>query len=420
MVIGTLTLQQYHGICYLNLRRARTVTISTPIAVNRGIEANLGTVVSWPSTNRLEDSIEVVSSPNGEVAVGHWIPPWGSRREKTEEGWTRLISRDVFDSSVQLRCWVRSRNSWLGWLSQANHIFSRLQITSNFEDYGVERLSFEDAARLGFPSIQLNTELYGHYWDANIYAGLRKFHRAKGFDPESQELALYLRHPLLHISRDFNPLFAHEIELALWKESVQGCMNPMFASCNLRSRAVGVVIQHHHWIVYRRSNFNLLVGTSHACRSMNEVWMLCEFAVIANNVEDALMPKSLHGVAVEPPHAHRNPFAMICKSIEVDRNLELPSMRSGCGPETEIMMAGRGPRWMVVSAWNQLEACCHPAAQRRYPPDIGISPPDECLFLQKIIVKKPLCEKASPCEIDFGATESLSRSSGVEYRPRYI
>ncbi|KAJ7732702.1 hypothetical protein B0H16DRAFT_1732688 [Mycena metata] len=147
------------------------------------------------------------------------------------------------------------------WLSQANHIFSRLQVKSNLADYvllsevhfcldvgttedpptgflflcpeedfqagpsssrwpncptywsfdasGVERLSEEEAARLGFPHIQLRTEAYGHSWDASVYAGLRQFHQAKGFEPESQDLAQHLGHELYQLSDEMEVPFAH-------------------------------------------------------------------------------------------------------------------------------------------------------------------------------------------------------------------
>ncbi|KAJ7235186.1 hypothetical protein C8J57DRAFT_1029666, partial [Mycena rebaudengoi] len=127
------------------------------------------------------------------------------------------------------------------WLSQANYIFSRLGITSNFEDYsivdniyfditispnaeedpptgflflcpaddvqigpasfrlpdypafwsldpdGIRRLSTEEATRLGFPSIQSTIRTWVESWDPGVYDGLRQFHKAKGFDPESQD-----------------------------------------------------------------------------------------------------------------------------------------------------------------------------------------------------------------------------------------
>jgi hypothetical protein len=49
------------------------------------------------------------------------------------------------------------------------------------------------------------------YWDANVYAGLRKFHKAQGFDPDSPELALHLGDPLYQLSEDLimNDTFAY-------------------------------------------------------------------------------------------------------------------------------------------------------------------------------------------------------------------
>jgi hypothetical protein len=44
-----------------------------------------------------------------------------------------FASGDIFDSTLWLKVGDWSDDFWL---SQANHIFSRLGITSNFEDYG--------------------------------------------------------------------------------------------------------------------------------------------------------------------------------------------------------------------------------------------------------------------------------------------
>ncbi|KAJ7822130.1 hypothetical protein B0H13DRAFT_1659866 [Mycena leptocephala] len=154
------------------------------------------------------------------------------------------------------------------WLSQANHIFSCLGITSDFTDYGApetiswycppfdlfnqslalehcplgylfvcpekdlqigpssfrmpdcpaywsldpsgaERLSPEQAAELGFPSIELDTSTLLDSWDADVYAALRQFHRAKGFDPDSQDVAQHLGYPLFQLPSAVDALFAH-------------------------------------------------------------------------------------------------------------------------------------------------------------------------------------------------------------------
>ncbi|KAJ7906966.1 hypothetical protein B0H13DRAFT_2332925 [Mycena leptocephala] len=43
---------------------------------------------------------------------------------------------------------------------------------------------------------------------ADVYAGLRQFHRAKGFDPDSQDVAGYPIYQL-HRAGPVDPLFAH-------------------------------------------------------------------------------------------------------------------------------------------------------------------------------------------------------------------
>ncbi|KAJ6512482.1 hypothetical protein C8R45DRAFT_856664 [Mycena sanguinolenta] len=68
---------------------------------------------------------------------------------------------------------------------------------------GAERLTPEDATNLGFPSFQLSTEVIGKSWDDSVYAGLRQFHRAKGFDPDSQDLARHLGDKLYRLSGPF-------------------------------------------------------------------------------------------------------------------------------------------------------------------------------------------------------------------------
>ncbi|KAK7006254.1 hypothetical protein R3P38DRAFT_3602152, partial [Favolaschia claudopus] len=144
------------------------------------------------------------------------------------------------------------------WLCQANHIFGRLGINSNLQNYvlldsvdfvlhlkpcaniaprnlsgegylflcpladfqiypgvlkwpqcpaywatdpdGAEQLSTELAAELGLPAIEVSTELRARSWNDSAYAGLREFYQEKGFDPDSQDLARYLRQPLYQLS----------------------------------------------------------------------------------------------------------------------------------------------------------------------------------------------------------------------------
>ncbi|KAJ7890181.1 hypothetical protein B0H14DRAFT_2278420, partial [Mycena olivaceomarginata] len=66
----------------------------------------------------------------------------------------------------------------------------------SLDPLSVERISTEEATRLGFPSLQLTTRVRGKSSDTNVYAGLRRFHQGKGFDPESQDVARHLGYPL--------------------------------------------------------------------------------------------------------------------------------------------------------------------------------------------------------------------------------
>ncbi|KAJ6566391.1 hypothetical protein B0H19DRAFT_709837 [Mycena capillaripes] len=255
MILESLTLRKYHQICALHLDRYRSTTIATPIHVDQG------TVVLWPSTNRFEDSVAIAFSPNVNVYPGQWEATGGTPGERTEGGWTRFSTSDVFDSTLTLRCFLDffERESWL---TQADYIFSRLHMTSNFEDCvlldqvdfevkilpttdeprtgflflcpekdfqigpfsfcwpdcpaywsldpsGVERLSAEEATDFGFPSLELTTRIVGYSWETSVYAGIREFQRAKGFDPESQDVARHLGHQLLYPFNETDAPFAH-------------------------------------------------------------------------------------------------------------------------------------------------------------------------------------------------------------------
>ncbi|KAF8203561.1 hypothetical protein K438DRAFT_1820434 [Mycena galopus ATCC 62051] len=164
-------------------------------------------------------------------------------------GWTRYRACDIGKCTLRLHLWYGNPECWL---SQANHVFNRHQISENFQDYAVvddiafeiylagechsigylfvapvkdfetgpssfrwpdypifwsldssgsERLSTGEATNLGFPALQLNTRIRGKFWDADIYAGLRQFHRGKGFNPISEEVAQHVGDQLYSISR---------------------------------------------------------------------------------------------------------------------------------------------------------------------------------------------------------------------------
>lgn len=67
---------------------------------------------------------------------------------------------------------------------------------------GREHLSAEEARCLGFPYIELTVLAFGRSWNDNVYAGLSQFHRGKGFDPDTQDIARHLGYPFYQLSKD--------------------------------------------------------------------------------------------------------------------------------------------------------------------------------------------------------------------------
>ncbi|KAF7340638.1 hypothetical protein MSAN_02135700 [Mycena sanguinolenta] len=177
--------------------------------------------------------------------------------------WTRFQSGEVFNRTVSTANSIYSYTHLATFcnarLSQANHIFRRLNIMSNFEDYvfinhvrfdlnifqttgnppegflflcpqedfqtgpssfccpacpaywsldpsGIDRLSSEVAAQLVFPPFELTVTVHSSSWDASVYEGLRQFHEAKGFDPYSQDVALLLDYLFYRLSSERDAL----------------------------------------------------------------------------------------------------------------------------------------------------------------------------------------------------------------------
>ncbi|KAF7366842.1 hypothetical protein MSAN_00942700 [Mycena sanguinolenta] len=246
---------QYHRICYWNLGQHQRFDLPASTIVNIG-------AVFRCSGRPLENSDEIAFFPSAEAPyLGSWATfRGGGAREIMPNGWTRFQSRDVINSTLHLSCSMLSdRNTWL---SQANHIFHRLQIVSNFADYvvvdfirfdldilqttgkspegflflcpeedfrtgpssfccptchaywsldpsGTNRLSLEEATQLGFPALKISAEALGFHWDDRVYNGLRQFHQSKGFDPYSEDVARHLGLPLSQLSSERDAHWAY-------------------------------------------------------------------------------------------------------------------------------------------------------------------------------------------------------------------
>ncbi|KAJ6518075.1 hypothetical protein C8R47DRAFT_5096 [Mycena vitilis] len=250
MAVNSLELDQYHRICSLSLARCRVACVPASGTIH------LESLIYWPSGSEFQESSHLASIPGLQAPFGGWLNS-GMEGNVMQNGWARYHFAGVL-TGLPVSFWLYrgQYQIWETWLSQANHVFSRLQITTHLEDYGVvyrvrysielhetgtkdlpigylflcptadfkigpssfrwpecpaywsldpsgiERLSTEEATRLGFPSIRLATELWVYSWDDSVYAGLRQFHQAKGFDPDSQDVARHLGCPLLELTKE--------------------------------------------------------------------------------------------------------------------------------------------------------------------------------------------------------------------------
>ncbi|KAJ6462945.1 hypothetical protein C8R45DRAFT_878558, partial [Mycena sanguinolenta] len=236
--VGTF---QYFDLCHF-------------LSLSPSVTVNLGGVYHCPSHDTFNEVVAIAWSPNAQPFVDHsWYDSGHRLRfgELTADGWTCLESYNIVDTTASVA--VFDTNDGEFWLIQANHIFAALQISSDFQDYvvssgvhfeltisasegdtpqgflflcppnhfqsgpssfkwpncpaywslnqsGAEPLALEEANSLGFPSLRLSTRIVGRSWDASVYDGLRRFHKAKGFDPDSQDVAWHLRHKLYQVS----------------------------------------------------------------------------------------------------------------------------------------------------------------------------------------------------------------------------
>ncbi|KAJ6512516.1 hypothetical protein C8R45DRAFT_960619 [Mycena sanguinolenta] len=249
-IIHSLTLNQYHLVA-LESSDIHSISISPSATVN------ICSVVDCPT---FHDLLEIAWLPNAELSSprGWDSKKWGVG-ELMPDGWTRIVLDDAVNGEFSV-AWRLEKNDF--WLSQAHHIFSTLQITSNFEDYvvlerirftltvsavegptstgflflcppkhfqtgetsfkwpdcpaywsldasGAKRLTSADAINFGFPSYSISTHIRGLSWDASDYVELRHFHKGKGFDPDSQDLARHLGYELYQVADQLTVPFAH-------------------------------------------------------------------------------------------------------------------------------------------------------------------------------------------------------------------
>ncbi|KAJ6563966.1 hypothetical protein B0H19DRAFT_74504 [Mycena capillaripes] len=68
-----------------------------------------------------------------------------------------------------------------------------------FDPAGLDRLNCQTAEDVGLPAPEFSIKLWGLQWDETRHNLIRDFHAAKGFDPCSQDMAVAMGYPLVHL-----------------------------------------------------------------------------------------------------------------------------------------------------------------------------------------------------------------------------
>ncbi|KAJ6468034.1 hypothetical protein C8R47DRAFT_1078522 [Mycena vitilis] len=233
VAIDALPPEAYHKI-WRRLFGERS-SIDIPAGVN---SIHLGMVFSRRSDNHV---VEIASLPEPDTATSDWSSSevsWGNG-EEMEHVWTRYQdfpsnSRDVVRGILSFKLRNSGHKEGIPWLRQSNRIFKYCQLTSNAEDYaywsfdrlGTHPLSMGEAMVLGFPELQLRTEISALSWDSSLYP---QFHQARRFDSHSQGVARprLLRQEHYRPSANFDPPFAHVVEEEDYFEVLDDPHSPM-------------------------------------------------------------------------------------------------------------------------------------------------------------------------------------------------
>ncbi|KAJ6576910.1 hypothetical protein DFH09DRAFT_1310926 [Mycena vulgaris] len=282
-IIESTPLEVYHEICCAYLGHSRWLPISPDASVQ------LGAIISCAVGTGIEDSTVIAGISEDAFDDYGWS---GTFEEPLimEDGWTRISSSELESGHSLVLEIFGDFSSRKSWLAQANYIFNRLGITSNYDDYvfvdiihhqltlsdtssippgylfpcplrdlqsgvpshfrlpecpaywsldpsGAERLSTEEADELGFPRLECKMNVWVCSWDESVYNGLRKFHEGKGYDPYSQDVARDRGYSLYEV--------ASELELFEETESCSGDES----SDGLPSNEVGGESGEHFWFL---------------------------------------------------------------------------------------------------------------------------------------------------------------------------
>ncbi|KAJ7925474.1 hypothetical protein B0H13DRAFT_1124491 [Mycena leptocephala] len=71
----------------------------------------------------------------------------------------------------------------------------------SFDPKGLERLPQDDLDELALPHVDFYARVYGNQWSQDMYDCIGHCHRAKGFNPTGQDVAIGLGYPLMDVGR---------------------------------------------------------------------------------------------------------------------------------------------------------------------------------------------------------------------------
>ncbi|KAK7029958.1 hypothetical protein R3P38DRAFT_2523925, partial [Favolaschia claudopus] len=256
IIMDTLTVEQYHKI---SCSSTWAFCKLTPIEFLPTATVHLGAVYHTPGHHDLSNPVAIAPMLDIDRFDYVWRVDDYVNPHITESGWNRELGE-----KIELYLWAPISGSSLSrwWLSQANHVLNRLGVFSNTDNYalleeisfiveldpqpatptdwhsldaflflcpqrsfqvgpvsfkcpecvaywsldplGVDRLSEAKASEFGFPTIRPSITGSSIDWGDTVYAGLRQFHQGKGFDPDSQDLARHLGHPLYQLYSDYD------------------------------------------------------------------------------------------------------------------------------------------------------------------------------------------------------------------------
>ncbi|KAJ7658913.1 hypothetical protein B0H17DRAFT_1185580, partial [Mycena rosella] len=244
-IISALTLHHYHEICYWSLSRTQDYALRPDMPVHVG-----GIIVGQDDLDS-----EIAYLPKCDIMDYGWSQKHSELINEPvimENGWTRFTCSGDLQIFRTVSVCDAVRCLPCSWLVQANYILSRLRNPSSYNNivlassihYALDIFgdvfsegyifmcplnhlrtgdssqfrrpecpaywSLDASGREGValdgvrvPGAAFKAEIWGWSWDSTVYAGLRKFHHGKGFNPDGPDVALHLGSPLYRFSSPF-------------------------------------------------------------------------------------------------------------------------------------------------------------------------------------------------------------------------